>query len=93
MRLYHLSPLELTVLDPAYSQGRENVVWMVKRFKLDWALHHLRQRHGQPMRFLHTLHVPRSNLLFRWDGVFTCADCVRVYKVIPIEEFSYVGKR
>jgi hypothetical protein len=33
-------------IDPAFSQGRQNVVWYVSRHKVTWAIAHVIQRHS-----------------------------------------------
>lgn len=91
MRLFHLSPLKLEYIDPAYSQGREKVVWFVKSRNLRWAKTHLEKRHGQPMEYVHGVNLLRKNLRHRYSGVYTCRDVVKVAYVLGVKDTIYAS--
>ena len=97
MILYHATPKanleslrEHGNLNPEFSQGKEKVVWLHTASKRHWAILHIQRRHKLPLSEVLVLRVdvPRSKLKRRWRGLWTTAERITQWCVIPAEQMA-----
>jgi hypothetical protein len=80
-------------LDPAYARGRLRVVWLHSRGRRAWAIPHVAERHNVPVEAVSiiTVRVPRSWLVRRKRGVWTCRDLIRPRFLVAVNPFAHVA--
>ncbi len=66
-------------IDPYFSLGKRPECWFCSRSLIAWAVEHVAERHGVPVSAVSVLrvNVPRSQLVSRGRGKWTCAKEVR----------------
>jgi len=86
--LYHVSPAKNRAnilslgLDPIFSLGKEQKLWLVSAHRVMWALAHCSARHHMPVNELDIWtcqgHAPKIKKT-SWSGVFTYPCRIKVY--------------
>lgn len=93
--LYHVSPASNRAsilrsgIDPIYSTGARQLVWLVDGSKLMWAVAHCSARHGVSTDKLDiwTVPFPRRTGKTAWRGVFTTPCRNVTQKFEPASEY------
>ena len=82
MRLYHAtlkSNLDGIIekgIDPSFSKGAEQVIWLHTAGRREWAILHTTQRHPCEVDavMIIAVNVPRSKLRRRWRGLWSTTE-------------------
>ena len=97
MRLYHAtlkSNLDGIIekgIDPSFSKGAEQVIWLHTRSKTEWEILHTTQRYQCEVDevIIITVNIPRSRLQRRWRGLWTTTETItRVENITHATEFA-----
>ena len=87
MRLYHAtlkSNLDGIIekdIDPSFSKGAEQVIWLHTAGRREWAILHTTQRHQCEVSevMIIAVEVPRSKLRRRWRGLWSTALTIQTF--------------
>ncbi len=73
-------------ISPAFSQGARAECWFCSRSKRAWAIQHVAERHDVPLSevVVFRVSVPRSRLVLRRRGVWTCDTVVRSIRSVSV---------
>ena len=87
MRLYHAtlkSNLDGIIekgIDPSFSKGAEQVIWLHTAGRREWAILHTTQRHPCEVDavMIIAVNVPRSKLRRRWRGLWSTPETLKTF--------------
>ena len=87
MRLYHAtlkSNLDGIIekgIDPSFSKGAEQVIWLHTAGRREWAILHTTQRHQCEVDavMIIAVNVPRSKLRRRWRGLWSTPETFKTF--------------
>ena len=87
MMLYHatlkanLDSIISKGIDPSFSKGAEQVIWLHTAGRREWAILHTTQRHQCEVSevMILTVNVPRSKLRRRWRGLWTTPHTIQTF--------------
>ena len=73
-------------ISPAFSQGARAECWFCTRSRRAWAVQHVADRHDVPLSevVVFRVSVPRSRLVARRRGVWTCATVVKSIRSVSV---------
>ena len=94
MRLYHatlkrnLDSIKAKGLDPAFSTGKEKVIWLHTASRTHWAIAHVQKRHKVNLSdvVILTVNIPRSRLKRRWRGLWSTTEAITAFVSITEAE-------
>ncbi len=75
----NLSSIWRLGISPAFAQGARAECWFCSRSKRAWAIQHVAERHDVPLSevVVFRVNVPRSRLVSRRRGLWTCDTVVK----------------
>jgi hypothetical protein len=80
-----------TGLLPALSKGAREEVWLVTSSRRHWSLEHTKARHGVERVALVCLVVPRSWLVRRRRGLWTCARLISAACIVSVRHPAFAA--
>lgn len=99
-RMYHVthkSCVESIIesgLNPAYSKGKIQAVWLADSKRLQWAIAHVSLKHSEAIAYLWVAvcHVdPRDLKKFRWPGIYLAEHIVPIFEIYPASDIINRG--
>lgn len=92
---YHVSPrknqasIRRTGIDPAFSRGSSQAIWLVSRGKILWAIAHCAERHGVSIDEMDVWLVPtvKRQRSTRWPGIVSSPCNARPSNCVPARSF------
>ena len=86
MRLYHATPkrniesIKANGIDPVYSLGKIEAVWMLTKSRRHWAILHTQKRHGDEDIVVIEIEANRKDLTRRGKGLWSTPKIVTNFK-------------
>lgn len=81
-------------LNPAYSKGKIQAVWLADSKRLQWAIAHVSLKHSEAIAYLWVAvcHVdPRELKKFRWPGIYLAEQIVPIFDIYPASDIINRG--
>lgn len=79
MNVYHLSPsVGIVNVEPAFSQGRDKVVWVCTWALIPWAVRHVGRHQRCDWLYVYRARIGRGRLIRRRRGVYCTKERLKV---------------
>lgn len=99
MRLYHATPrqnlwsIKAEGLNPAFTTGKRQAIWLHTESKMEWAILHTAKRKSVNYDdvIIIAVDIPRRKLTRRWRGLWTIDQTIPITDYTPIIEASTIA--